>query len=252
MGTIRANSGEGILVFAEIVAPCAATLKSHVRLASQLSLELDRIAFHEAAMLAADTRMRNEVACELHDGVAQTLAGARFWLASLKRSHDGSPKFEAKLDQTLQALASESEHVREVIASLRAEPSLEVTVDLAGELARFIPKAAQTWALATHFEAAPVGWTVSRSYLFEFQQLLRECFSNAARHGKAQNVVIQLQGSADQIVLEVADDGFGASGEDAMPRAIVQRCQRLSGGVEFHSQPGQTVVRMMLPMENPV
>jgi len=248
---ISGSSGTGILVFADIPAPCAGTLRAHVRLAAETALELDRLAFHEAARLAADTRLRNEVACELHDGVAQSLAGARFWLASLNRVGDKSPQFAATLDQALAALASESAHVRQVIATLRAEPSLEGPVDLAVELADFVPEAARTWNLATRLEAAPGDWTVTRGRLFEVQQLVRECFSNAARHGLARNAVVRLLGTEDRIVLEVEDDGVGAAGEGATPRAIGDRCRRLGGGVEFRSQSGQTVVRMSLPTETP-
>ncbi len=220
-------------------------------LAETVAAELDRADFELTARQAAELDLRTTLAHELHDGVAQSLAGACFWLASLRRKADANPALAAEVDKVRRALEGESSHVREVISMLRNEPESIRTIDLGASIDAFLPRASSTWGLRTAFAADGAPVTASPALVFELQQILREAMSNAVRHGAATRVEVRLAYEGDVLRIEIEDNGRGFAGRPPhpLPKVISERAKKLQGSVDIVSTEGQTRVTITLPLE---
>jgi signal transduction histidine kinase len=84
-------------------------------------------------------------------------------------------------------------------------------------------------------------------------RITQECISNAVKHGKARNVIIQLEASDDGIGLRVKDDGSGLP--DLLPksagmglRIMAPRASIIGATFQFRrNDSGGTVVSCVLP-----
>ncbi len=82
---------------------------------------------------------------------------------------------------------------------------------------------------------------------------LRESVTNVLRHAQANRVDIRIRSSADEVILEVTDDGRGSDAPDSAGLAgMRERISALGGGVTRTSVPGGaagsgTLVRVTLP-----
>ena len=86
------------------------------------------------------------------------------------------------------------------------------------------------------------------------EQILREGLSNAARHGRARNVDVELLFAPDELDLFVTDDGTGIpdppthTGEGL--RNIRERARRLGGRAEIGpAAGGGTRVALAIPLD---
>ena len=246
-------TGSGRLVLVGLPVPGTDMIRQARALGEGMTIEVDRLAFARSARESAEFALRTAVAHELHDGVAQSLAGARFWLSALRHKVEAYPQLRPDLEKVLRALETESAHIREVIEILRRDPDPTRTVALDEAIAAFLPRAAQTWGMTATISGSANGLRVSPAFLFELQQLLREALSNAARHGQASRLSAALHADSTHLTLEITDDGTGfASGNAApVPRTIGERVVRLGGTVEISSRPGQTRIVLSIPLKGP-
>jgi len=244
-------TGQGRLVLTDLRALDIFGVRQMIALAEQVATEMDRLEFESAERHAAELELRHTLSHELHDGVAQSLAGACFWLASLKRKAQGEARQTEDIEKVLRALEAESGHVREVISILRSEPDSIRRIDLAASIADFLPRAAGTWGLRTLFSAQDSALPASPSLVFELQQILREAMSNAARHGGATQIEVRLHADQGALHVEIVDNGSGFAGPPPhpLPKVIGERTRKLGGSVEIVSTPGHTGLLIVLPLE---
>jgi signal transduction histidine kinase len=85
-------------------------------------------------------------------------------------------------------------------------------------------------------------------------RIAREAIANAARHGKAQNVIVSLRHNEQGVVLRVLDDGCGiGAGQSAAPdgfglRSMRERAAALGGELSVRQpQRGGTELEVVLP-----
>ena len=244
-------TGRGRLVLTDLRALDIFGVRQIAALADQVSTELDRLEFEAAARHAGELELRNTLSHELHDGVAQSLAGACFWLASLRRKLLDEPATVAEIEKVLRALEAESSHVREVITVLRSEPDSIHRIDLGTTIRDFLPRAAGTWGVRASLRTTGTPVRASPSLVFEVQQILREAMSNAARHGRATQIEVEIHGEDDLVHLSIKDNGNGFSGPPPhpLPKMIAERTRKLGGSVEIGSATGHTELRIALPLE---
>lgn len=94
-----------------------------MRIGAALGAEIVRVLDHaalKAATLELETgRVRESIARDLHDSVAQSLAGTRYRLSSLRALQD-MQTLAAELDEIDANLATEQQQVRQIIEVLRS------------------------------------------------------------------------------------------------------------------------------------
>ena len=89
-------------------------------------------------------------------------------------------------------------------------------------------------------------------------RLVQETLTNVARHAQATRVTARLESGADELVLEVCDNGRGIStGEIGNSKSLGlvgmrERVQQLNGQLRIFGEPGQgTTVLIRVPLAQP-
>jgi two-component system, NarL family, sensor kinase len=204
-----------------------------------------------AQALSAEQRERRRLADVLHDDAVQTLSVARQELVDYGRT--GSP---ASFERAGSALAAAISQLRGQIFELHpfvldhaglAAALRAVAEQCAGRLGAEITVTVDTDATGAHDELLLV--------------LARELLTNAAKHSGATRVAVSVAADAEQLELEVRDDGAGfdagrrfeALGHGHIGLASAeQRLGALGGRLEVRSAPGKgTAVRAVLPAVAP-
>jgi len=235
MAPILTSHVEATLMLWDIAGLCGDHLRLVGHLQADIETALDRghlAVLQEQAMVA---QMRGALARDLHDGVAQSLAGAMLRLEGLRSAlRSGRDPLE-NLDDAKSALRAEQLNVREMITRLKDEANPPVSAEAAGELGRWIDSAAAVWGVDATFTAGGAPVRLKQTLAFELRQLLREAIANAARHGECRQVRISLDRAGhDGLCVTIEDDGSGLA-EGADPRSISERVLALGGELETGS-----------------
>lgn len=194
---------------------------------------------------------RQRLAREIHDTVAQGLAG----IITQLHAADGAD------EESRRRLASAAELARESLAEARrtvqaiGPPTLE-----AAQLPEVLAEESARWSEAN---GVPVAFTVTgdaRPMHPEVEVTLlrtvQEALANVRKHAGAGRVGLTLSYMDEQVVLDVRDDGRGftpagvtsGAGHGYGLAAMRQRVGRLAGSVAVESSPGAgTVVSANVP-----
>ncbi|MEA2464234.1 MAG: hypothetical protein QOJ98_1981, partial [Acidobacteriota bacterium] len=85
-------------------------------------------------------------------------------------------------------------------------------------------------------------------------RIVQEALTNVARHSNASRVEIRLRERAEELLLEIRDDGRGLTAEEASDRTsfgligMRERADLLGGAVVFEGVPGRgTIVSLRFP-----
>ena len=219
--------------------------------AREISTALDR---HALSVLALEDRIgavRQSVARDLHDSVAQSLAGAVFRIESARNGlHEGHDA-QAELLAVHNALQSEQRHVRAIIERLRQGGNIHLRIDLASDLAEVLDDLRGQWQLELNFEGPAEAIEIGAAQLHEIRQIAREAVANSARHGNSTRVSFTLSAEPEAIHLDIVDDGHGghaeSPGKPFQPRSIFERVAALGGKLDARSGQGGTRLYITIP-----
>jgi signal transduction histidine kinase len=197
---------------------------------------------------------RRRMSEEIHDTLAQGLAGIIAQLEALEHGHDRGGDWRRHLDTAAQlARESLSEARRSVQAVSPAALEGARLPDALGEVARRWSGISGVSAeVTTTGTARPMHPDVDVALL----RTAQEALANVAKHARATRVGVTLSYMEDLVTLDVRDDGVGftPNGDNggfglAGMRA---RMQRLAGTLEVESEPGAgTAVSASVPAVAP-
>ncbi|MBA2442754.1 MAG: PAS domain S-box protein [Rubrobacter sp.] len=199
----------------------------------------------EAALREIRETERRRIARDLHDGALQDLIYTMHAMevTKIKCERSGLPaELSAELEEEIESLQSSLYGLRDAVHNLRQEPPaescfvrlLESMVEL--ERQRFSGAAVEL-AVEEGFPHKVTGKPGT-----ELLRIVQEALVNARRHSGAQHVRVALTSEAEEVRVEVADDGRGF--EPALARgiglcAMRERASNLYGRLDVHSEPGQ-------------
>jgi signal transduction histidine kinase len=203
------------------------------------------VADEEAAQIrTAVLEERRRVARDLHDGVAQELAfiaSQTQW--SLRQPNDPQPlgaildSVERALDESRGAIAALSRPMDEPLDVAVRHAALDVANRVGARL---------------HFELDS-GIDVPSAWRVALIRIAREAVANAARHGHARTVALELR-DADGVWLRISDDGDGfdpdapRSSQSFGITSMRERTESLGGRFTISSSPGHgATVEVLLP-----
>ncbi|MDP3908738.1 sensor histidine kinase [Novosphingobium sp.] len=250
MVTVPAQGGTCHLLLTDIHDPSA----DHLRLARAAGTEighaLDRRTIMVVTRAADRIRVRDAVARDLHDSVAQSLAGASFRIEALRQALAGGKAIGEDLDALQHSLEREEHNVQRLILQLRDRDEPDRCCDLKAELAASLEDSAARWGIDWSLEAETELADVSLRALHELEQILREAVANAVRHGDARRVDVRVRQTGSHIGLDLSDDGqgFPARPRPLQPYSIAQRVAELAGQLNVTSGPGSTLLRVTVPI----
>jgi len=204
-------------------------------------------------MLEMQDRDRKLIAYEIHDGLAQQLAGANIQLQVFEQLKDRNAQRAAKsFQQGIELLNQGIAEVRRLIGGLRP-----LILDDSG-----VAAAIQHLAHDCRAEGDPQIEFVNRAAFDRLEptlenaifRIVQESLTNARRHSQSDKVRIELAEQNDRIRIEVRDWGTGFDPENIREKSfglggIRERARLLGGRADVHSAPGEgTSIVVELPI----
>jgi signal transduction histidine kinase len=214
----------------------------------ELEREIEERRRAEAALhqsreeLRQSTELKTRLARDLHDGVIQSIYAAGLGLegvrATLRSDTEGA---ERRLDAAQTALNQTIREVRSFIQGL--EPDETMRPDFTQVLRSLIStlQALHAVQFDLQIELAPA--TLSAREEVHALEIVRECVSNALRHGEARHIHVRLGQDAQVPVLSVRDDGRGFDPLHARRGSglanLASRAAEIGAALQITSTPGK-------------
>jgi signal transduction histidine kinase len=205
---------------------------------------------------SAASQERIRLARELHDGIAQSLAGAALQISGLRRTLGAElGDAQRRLEEIERLLVNEQRELRLFMQELRPSSAMSEQASLRDRLQELCHRVSSLWGVDVEFEvsdeiAAPMAWDVYR--------LLQEALVNAARHSQASCIRISAANVPDGVALRITDDGRGFPFQGVYdlatlnarrigPVSLKDRIGSLRGGLVLRSGDQGTVLEISLP-----
>ncbi|TCJ16678.1 PAS domain S-box protein [Rubrobacter taiwanensis] len=197
-------------------------------------------------VLRAQEEERRRVAYEVHDGLAQTAAGAHQILQAFARRHScESPGARAQLERALELIQQTVRDARQVIADLR--PTTLDDFGLAAAVQEQVKKLAGE-GRQVEYEETLGDERLPETVETALYRVAQEALSNAAKHAPSARVRVTLERLERSVRLRVRDwgDGFdpdevpvrSGPGERVGLSSMRERVALLGGRFEIRSRPG--------------
>ena len=228
---LRTATGDGHIIAWDCETLSVDDLPLVHALGDQIGHAMDREEMASLARNAAETGVRHAVARDLHDSVAQFLAGTLFRLEALRRWIREGHEPEGEIDSIKNALRREQAHLRHLIERLRRGEAGDRRTEIADELRALLQETGAHWQIGTELILPDHSPWVSVQLSHEIRQLVREAIANAVRHGKCSKVCVELTDEDGVLKLSISDDGTGFPNPAAAirPRSISERVEALGG-----------------------
>jgi len=220
-----------------------------------LSMAVERARLFDRSTEIGAVEERNRLAREIHDTLAQGLAGITLQLETaeaLLESKASPAQIRVNIEQALLSARQNLEEARRSVMDLRAAP-------LEG---RSLPEAL-TWLaqslnqrgqpqIECHIEGG--SQPLPRRLEDGLYRVAQEALENVVQHAHARRAVLDLSIAAEQVVLEIADDGQGFEPGQITPGhfglvGMNERIRLLGGTLELKTSPeAGTLVRIVVPL----
>lgn len=167
----------------------------------------------------ASEREQRRIGQDLHDGVCQHLVGVAFAAATLQSELE-----HMNLPAQAAGAAEIADFVREGIRQTKdlarglyptgIEEGLEIALKSLASITR------DRLGIPCHYSQTGGDFVLAMTTAGHLYRIAQEAVNNAVRHAKCQNIRIQLTRKADELVLEVMDDGIGLGSSHHPDRGI--------------------------------
>jgi len=218
---------------------------------------LFRLYVKEEAEGAVDDE-RTRIACEIHDGLVQTLVGVSLKMERVRELvAEDPPKCLVLLNQTTVQLKHAIQEAREVVYNLR--PGQYDHLAFIPALSNYLKAYEREHRIRTEFEGrGDESQLDPKAKVFVFR-MVQEALSNVAKHAGATKVMVKVQLKKDVLEANVSDNGqgFDVKAEGQNPekwdhfgvRSMMERARMLGGNVQWVSKSGTgTKVEISIPL----
>lgn len=162
-----------------------------------------------AEVVYAQERERAQVARDLHDTVAQTLAAASFHIAAAA-NQVGSDPGSSQLSSARQLVRAALEEIRTVSTSLH--PRVAEDLGLPAALEALADVTRQRSLIDVKVQANLAGVAIPRAISTTLYRVAQEALRDVERHADAGTARVSLSTRPGLVELEVVDDGSGSDG----------------------------------------
>ncbi len=204
---------------------------------------------------------RNRMAREIHDGLAQSVAGVLMKTETAVRLFDTQPQqVKQWLEECRAKLRESLKEIRYSITALRPSPAVQ-----AGLIAALEKRVSDHQSETDQESTMQVkGTPISLPPQVEegIYKVCHEALNNAAKHSQAKRVRVVLRYTESEVWLVVQDDGIGFSLGQAVAKAeannrygitgMNERAQQLGAVLQFITSPGRgtrVVMKVMVKKE---
>jgi len=237
-------------------------IEARIRAAAEIEKTLNkyqalyRLYVKEAG--TAVTAERTRIACDIHDGLVQSLAGVNFKLDLCQELLRKDPRAcDATLQETKAELKLAIQEARQVITNLR--PVHYDRLELIPALTNYLKSYETQYHVKTEFSVAGDETTLfPKTKIFLFR-IVQEALSNVQKHSRADRVAVRLHISEDALTATITDNGVGFDTEAVSRdpekwdhfglRGIMERASLVGGEAKVESKKGQgTRVWIQVPL----
>jgi signal transduction histidine kinase len=218
----------------------------------------------EAALRASESRLRElaghlenvkeqeraAFAREIHDDIGGALTALKFDLAWLQRHASLPPVQAARLATAIEATNLTAMATQRVVRDLR--PGV-IDQGIVPALEWLTTQFAERTGIETHFDANRDD-SLDPLTSITLYRICQEALTNVTKHALASRVDVQLFIAADQVHLEISDNGKGLANADRIKptsfglTGMLERARNLNGSIEFSGASGKgTTVMLSLP-----
>jgi signal transduction histidine kinase len=251
----------GIIIVdnAEAIQPTTKAEMSWLRmLANQAAIAVNNAQLYKKAQELATLTERNRIAMEMHDGLSQTLSGARLILTGCEKLLSTDlQRVKGKLAYLDQMLARSYEETRYAIFNLRLPYPAFTT--LTGFFERYLDEFRNFTQIETSLTitgSEEAGLCDSAKLCLS--RVLQELLNNVRKHSGAKNLAVTCRFAEGSVTLVVRDDGRGFDLEAAWAGAKTgktfglmtteERIRGLGGELTVATGPGEgTAVTVVVP-----
>jgi PAS domain S-box-containing protein len=246
-GTVRYVHSEGHPVF-DNTGQLTEYVGTIVDITERKEEELARQELQRRLVVAQEDE-RRRMALEMHDQFGQQLSALVLKISALTRDRGRRTNLGEQL-ASLEAITRQLDTDLDLIVSRLRPPALD-DLGLVAALTNYVTR----WSahFDVHADLHAIG--IQRGPLTDeidtaLYRIAQEALNNVAKHARAANVAILLDGRSDRVSLIVEDDGIGVDVESAGSRhrfgvvGMRERAKLLGGtlDIESHSGKGTTVV----------
>lgn len=209
-----------------------------------LSIAIERAKLYERSAELGAVEERNRIAREIHDTLAQGLAGITVQLetaeALLETGAEREP-IEASVRHALEQARTSLEDARRSVLELRASP-LEGR-SLAEALADLVASWHETTGIDARVDADHAPRQLPARVEMGLYGIAREALANAGRHAAPSNVHVALGTASNGVRLVIEDDGCGFDPDSVSDGrfgllGMRERARLLGGTIHVESAPG--------------
>jgi signal transduction histidine kinase len=195
------------------------------------------------------------IARELHDDFGQILTAIGVMLQRAgKRPVAGRGPATLECDPDLREVQEIVQSTLEKVRSLShaLHPAALEELGFESALDQYLPDFERQTGIAIQYEKLGTSREVDRSIAIHLYRVMQEALNNAARHSKSTRASVRLRFLADEVVLEVEDEGVGFGSGEKPGMGLVsmrERAEMVNGRVEFLDRDGGgALVRLTVPV----
>jgi len=204
-------------------------------------------------MLRSSDHERQLIAYEIHDGLAQELAGALLQFQSFEFQRDRNPeRAHEAFEAGLAALRQAHFEARRLIGRVRPPILDEYGIDAA--LSHLVAEKSRTAEPRLEYECEADFVRLAPILENTLYRIAQEALANACKHSGSREVRMSLSQEGECVYLEIRDWGVGFDpktvvGQRFGLKGIQERTRMLGGQLTIDSCPGQgTRIRVALPV----
>jgi PAS domain S-box-containing protein len=224
-------------------------------IASQAAIAIENARLYEKAQELAALEERQRLSRELHDSVTQALYGIGLAAETTRVLLQRDPARAAESNEVIRSLAQAgTAEMRALLFELRPESlELEGLVAALQKQVNALEARYNIPVLTALCQEPPASLPVKEA----LYRIAQEALHNAIKHAQPMRLVVLLDCSAGEVLLEVQDDGGGFDPSGSFPghlglRSMNERATKLGGTLEIESIVGTgTRVRARMPSGRP-
>ena len=223
-------------------------------LTGQLRVQSEQLRKLSWKLIEVQEDTLRQVSRDLHDEFGQILTGVGLMLRRVGKKAGGDPGLTGEIEavrqvaeETLQKVRDQSQMFRPAVLD---DFGLEQTLEW---LARVFEKQS---GMTVHFESAGPESSMAPEESIHVYRIVQEALSNTARHSRAGQAWVKVEGSGGELGVEIRDDGAGfdvvhAQGEGLGLMGMRERAEHLGGKLDVQSSPGAgTTIRVRVPLRH--
>lgn len=201
---------------------------------------------------------RTRIACDIHDGLVQTLVGVNFKMELCAELVSQDPTKSSGLMREAKAqLKHGIQETRQVVFNLR--PGQEEKLDLFSALSNFLKVFEEQQRVKVEFDFTGDDLSLPpKTKVFLFR-IVQEALQNSSKHAKASQAFVHIEVNHDMLTASIRDNGVGfdvqAVSRDPEKwdhfglRGMKERAKLLGGEAQLKSSKGKgTTVTVRIPL----